>query len=125
MACCKNAPETSGRTTPPVQIRYFEDDDAKARHQALKGRQTLPEKGFIFKEASPESFPANVMVTITMHKWERFVTHLGTVDPQQKINVTLVQEFYAHLTSPTQSSVYVRGEHIQFTAAKINKFYGL
>ncbi|KAK8506885.1 hypothetical protein V6N12_046246 [Hibiscus sabdariffa] len=65
------------------------------------------------------------MATITMHKWERFVTHPGTVHPQQKINVTLVQEFYAHLTSPTQSSVYVRGEHIQFTVAKINKFYGL
>ncbi|KAL4292065.1 hypothetical protein GQ457_14G020950 [Hibiscus cannabinus] len=46
--------------------------------------------------------------------------------PQKKpINVTLVQEFYAQLASPTQSSVYVRGEQIQFTAAKINKFYGL
>ncbi|KAL4339704.1 hypothetical protein GQ457_08G027990 [Hibiscus cannabinus] len=66
------------------------------------------------------------MATIAMHKWEKFITHPGSVDPNQKpINVTLVQEFYAHLTSPTQSSVYVRGEHIQFTAAKINKFYGL
>ncbi|KAL4354266.1 hypothetical protein GQ457_06G011420 [Hibiscus cannabinus] len=66
------------------------------------------------------------MATIAMHKWEKFVTHPGSVEPNQKaINVTLVQEFYAHLTSPTQSSVYVRGEHIQFTAAKINKFYGL
>ncbi|KAL4348984.1 hypothetical protein GQ457_17G009220 [Hibiscus cannabinus] len=35
------------------------------------------------------------------------------------------REFYAHLKSPTQSFVYVRGEQIQFTAAKINKFYGL
>ncbi|KAL4384058.1 hypothetical protein GQ457_15G018490 [Hibiscus cannabinus] len=66
------------------------------------------------------------MATIAMHKWEKFVTHPGSVDPNQKsINVTLVQEFYAHLTNLTQSSVYVRGEHIQFTAAKINKFYGL
>ncbi|KAK8713282.1 hypothetical protein V6N13_148503 [Hibiscus sabdariffa] len=126
MARCKNAPETSGRTTPPVQIRYFENDDAKARHQTLKGRQTLGEKGFVFKGKSKESFPPSVMATIAMHKWEKFVTHPGSVDPNQKpINVTLVQEFYAHLTSPTQSSVYVRGEHIQFTATKINKFYGL
>ncbi|KAL4296119.1 hypothetical protein GQ457_12G015230 [Hibiscus cannabinus] len=38
---------------------------------------------------------------------------------------TTPAEFYVHLTSPTQSYVYVRGEQIQFTAAKINKFYGL
>ncbi|KAL4303710.1 hypothetical protein GQ457_10G010770 [Hibiscus cannabinus] len=45
--------------------------------------------------------------------------------PQKRpINITLVQEFYAHLTSPTQSAVYVRGEQIQFTVAKINEFYG-
>ncbi|KAK9006516.1 hypothetical protein V6N11_035552 [Hibiscus sabdariffa] len=126
MARCKNAPQTSGRTTPPVQIRYFEDDDAKARHQTLKGRQTLAEKGFVFKGTSKESFPPSVMATIAMHKWDKFVTHPGSVDPNQKpVNVTLVQEFYAHLTSPTQSSVYVRGEHIQFNAAKFNKFYGL
>ncbi|KAL4354902.1 hypothetical protein GQ457_06G011160 [Hibiscus cannabinus] len=126
MARCKNAPETSGRTIPTLQIRYFEDDDAKARHQALKGRQTLAEKGFVFKGPNKEGFPPTVMAPIAMHKWEKFVTHHGSVDPNQKpINFTLVQEFYAHLTSPTQSSVYVRGEHIQFTAAKINKFYGL
>ncbi|KAL4308367.1 hypothetical protein GQ457_01G019380 [Hibiscus cannabinus] len=126
MARYKNAPETSGRTTPTLQIRYFEDDDAKARHQTLKGRQTLAEKGFVFKGTSTEGFPPCVMATIAMHKWEKFVTHPGSVEPNQKaINVTLVQEFYAHLTSPTHSSVYVRGEHIQFTAAKINKFYGL
>ncbi|KAK9005856.1 hypothetical protein V6N11_043276 [Hibiscus sabdariffa] len=66
------------------------------------------------------------MATIAMHKWEKFATRPGTADPQKKpINVTLVQEFYSHLTSPTQSAVYVRGEQIQFTAAKINKFYGL
>ncbi|KAL4387929.1 hypothetical protein GQ457_09G015970 [Hibiscus cannabinus] len=108
------------------EIQYFEDDDAKARHQTLKGRQTLAEKGFVFKWTSKEGFPASVMATIAMHKWEKFVTHPGSVDPHQKpINVTLVQEFYAHLTSPTQSSVYVRGEQIQLIVAKINKFYGL
>ncbi|KAL4332868.1 hypothetical protein GQ457_07G006760 [Hibiscus cannabinus] len=106
MARCKSAPETSGRTTPTFQIRYFEDDDAKARNQALKGRQTLAEKGFVFKGTSTEGFPPSVMATIAMHKWEKFVTHPGSVDPNQRaINVTLVQEFYAHLTSPTQSSV--------------------
>ncbi|KAK9007291.1 hypothetical protein V6N11_051120 [Hibiscus sabdariffa] len=126
MARCKNAPETTGRGNPHVQIKYFEDDEAKARHQTLKGGQTLPEKGFVFKGTSKEGFPASVVATIAMHKWEKFVTHPGTVDPQQKpINITLVQDFYAHLKSPTQSSVYVRGEQIQFTAAKINKFYGL
>ncbi|KAL4278927.1 hypothetical protein GQ457_03G015210 [Hibiscus cannabinus] len=126
MAGCKNTPETSGRTTPTLQIRYFEDDDAKSRHQTIKGRQTLAEEGFVFKGTSTEGFPPNVMATIAMHKWEKFVAHPGAVEPNQKaINVNLVQEFYAHLTSPTQSSVYVRGEHIQFTAAKINKFYGL
>ncbi|KAL4303816.1 hypothetical protein GQ457_10G012000 [Hibiscus cannabinus] len=126
MERCKNAPETSGRTTPTLQIRYFEDDDAKARHQTIKGRQTLAEKVFVFKGTSTEGFPTNVMATIAMHKWEKFVSHPGSVEPNQKaINVNLVQEFYAHITSPTQSSVYVRGEHIQFTAAKINKFYGL
>ncbi|KAK8511843.1 hypothetical protein V6N12_000883 [Hibiscus sabdariffa] len=126
MARCKNALETTGRANPVVQIQYFEDDEAKARHQTLKGRQTLAEKGFVFKGTSKEGFPASVVATIAMHKWEKFVTHPGSVDPHQKpINVTLVQEFYAHLTSPTQSSVYVRGEQIQFTAVKINKFYGL
>ncbi|KAK9033239.1 hypothetical protein V6N11_018274 [Hibiscus sabdariffa] len=71
-------------------------------------------------------FPASVVATIAMHKWKKFVTHLGTVDPQKRlINVTLIQEFYAHLTSPTQSSFYVRGEQVQFTAVKINKFYGI
>ncbi|KAL4361519.1 hypothetical protein GQ457_04G023780 [Hibiscus cannabinus] len=126
MARCKNAPETTGRANPAVQIQYFKDDDAKARHQTLKGRQTLAEKGFVFKGTSKEGFPPSVVATIAMHKWEKFVTHPGSVDPNQKpINVTLFQEFYAHLTSPTQSSVYVRGEQIQFTAAKINKFYGL
>ncbi|KAL4296674.1 hypothetical protein GQ457_12G014290 [Hibiscus cannabinus] len=126
MARCKNAPETSGRTTPTLQIKYFEDDDARTRHQSIKGRQTLAEKGFVFKGTSTEGFPPNAMATITMHKWEKFVAHPGAAKPNQKaINVNLVQEFYAHLTSPTQSSVYVRGEHIQFTAAKINKFYGL
>ncbi|KAL4347444.1 hypothetical protein GQ457_17G008200 [Hibiscus cannabinus] len=120
------APETSGRTTPTLQIRYFEDDDAKARHQTIKGRQTLAEKGFVFKGTSIEGFPPNVMATIAMHKWEKFVAHPGAVEPNQKaINVNLVQEFYAHLTSPTQSSVYVRGENIQFTVVKINNFYGL
>ncbi|KAL4339157.1 hypothetical protein GQ457_08G028180 [Hibiscus cannabinus] len=128
MARCKNAPETSGRTTPTLHIRYFEDDDAKSRHQALKGRKTLAEKGFVFKGMRKEGFPPSVMATIAMHKWEKFVTHPGSVDPNQKpINVTLVQEFYAHLTGPTQSSLYVRGDTTgkQFTAAKINKFYGL
>ncbi|KAL4301721.1 hypothetical protein GQ457_10G009520 [Hibiscus cannabinus] len=126
MARCKNAPETSGRTTPNLQIRYFEDDNAKTRHQSIKGRQTLAEKGFVFKRTSNEGFPPNVMATIAMHKWEKSVAHPGAAEPNQKaININLVQEFYAHLTSPTQSSVYVRGEHIQFTAAKINKFYGL
>ncbi|KAK8661682.1 hypothetical protein V6N13_091278 [Hibiscus sabdariffa] len=126
MARCKNAHETTGRTNPTVQIQYFEDDDAKARHQTLKGRQTLAEKGFVFKGKRKEGFPPSVVSTIAMHKWEKFFMHPGSVDPNQKpINVTLVQEFYAHLTSPTQSSVYVRGEQIQFTATKINKFYGL
>ncbi|KAK8536033.1 hypothetical protein V6N13_104637 [Hibiscus sabdariffa] len=126
MARCKNAPETTGRANPLMQIKYFEDDEAKARYQKLKGRQTLPKKGFIFKGTSPEGFPTSVMATIAMHKWEKFATHPGTADPQKKpINVTLVQEFYSHLTSPTQLAVYVRGEQIQFTAAKINKFYGL
>ncbi|KAL4379734.1 hypothetical protein GQ457_02G025920 [Hibiscus cannabinus] len=126
MARCKNAPETSGRTTPTLQIRYFEDDDARTRHQSIKGRQTLAEKGFVFKGTSTEGFPPNVMATITVHKCQKFVAHPGAVEPNQKaINVNLVQEFYAHLTSPTQSSVYVWGEHIQFTTAKINKFYGL
>ncbi|KAK9043537.1 hypothetical protein V6N11_071873 [Hibiscus sabdariffa] len=85
MARCKNAPETTGRANPAVQIQYFEDDDTKARHQALKGRQTLAEKGFVFKGTSKEGFPPSVVATIAMHK----------------------------------------GEQIQFTAAKINKFYGL
>ncbi|KAL4303257.1 hypothetical protein GQ457_10G009380 [Hibiscus cannabinus] len=126
MARCKNAPETSGRTTPTLRIIYFEDDDAKARHQTIKGRQTLVEKGFVFKGTGTEGYPPNVMATIAMHKWEKFVTHPSSVEPNQKaINVNLVQEFYAHLTSPTQSSVYVRGENIQFTTVKINKFYGL
>ncbi|KAL4280553.1 hypothetical protein GQ457_03G020170 [Hibiscus cannabinus] len=126
MARCKNAPETTGRANPAVQIHYFEDNDAKARHQALKGRQTLAEKGFVFKGTRKEGFPPSVVATIAMHKWEKYVMHPGSVDPNQKpINVTLVQEFYVYLTSPTQSSVYVRGEQIQFTAAKINKFYGL
>ncbi|KAK8672142.1 hypothetical protein V6N13_110515 [Hibiscus sabdariffa] len=126
MARCKNAPETTVRANPTVQIRCFEDDEVKARHQTLKGRQTLTEKGFIFKGTSKEGFPTSVVATIAMHKWEKFVTHLGSVDLHQKlINVTLIQEFYAHLTSPTQSSVYVRGEQIQFTAVKIKKFYGL
>ncbi|KAL4366466.1 hypothetical protein GQ457_05G027400 [Hibiscus cannabinus] len=124
MARCKNAPETSGRTTPTLQIKYFEDDDARTRHQSIKGRQTLAENGFVFKGTSTEGFPPNVITTIAMHKWERFVAHPGATEPNQKaINVNLVQEFYTHL--PTQSFVYVRGEHIQFTAAKINKFYGL
>ncbi|KAL4339418.1 hypothetical protein GQ457_08G032800 [Hibiscus cannabinus] len=92
----------------------------------LKGRQTLPKKGFDFKWTSQEGFPASVVATIAMHKKEKSVTHPRTVDPQKRsINVTLVQEFYAHLTSPTQSFVYVGREQIQFTAAKINKFYGL
>ncbi|KAL4388749.1 hypothetical protein GQ457_09G017350 [Hibiscus cannabinus] len=126
MARCKNAPETTRRANPAVQIQYFKDDDAKARHQTLKGRQTLTEKGFVFKGTGKEGFPPSVVATIAMHKWERFVTHPGSVDPNQKpINVTLVQEFYAHLTSPTQSFVHVRVEQIQFTVAKINKFYGL
>ncbi|KAL4363265.1 hypothetical protein GQ457_04G024610 [Hibiscus cannabinus] len=77
------------------------------------------EKGFVLSLKG-------VMATIAMHKWEKFVTHPGTEDPQKRpINVTLVQEFYSHLTSPTRSLVYVRGEHIQFTSEKINKFYGL
>ncbi|KAL4280150.1 hypothetical protein GQ457_03G020600 [Hibiscus cannabinus] len=57
MARCKNAPETSGRTTPTLQIRYFEDDDAKARHQTIKGRQTLAEKGF----SSPTKKPSTLI----------------------------------------------------------------
>ncbi|KAL4362753.1 hypothetical protein GQ457_04G018730 [Hibiscus cannabinus] len=98
---------------PRCADEYFEDGEAKARHQTLKGRQTLTEKGFVFKGTSKEGFPVSVVATIAMNKWEKFVTHPGTVDPNQKpINVTLVQEFYAHLTSPTQSSVYVRGEQI-------------
>ncbi|KAK8502209.1 hypothetical protein V6N12_042706 [Hibiscus sabdariffa] len=123
MARCKNAPEITGRANPVVQIQYFKDDDVKARHQALKGRQTLAEKGFVFKGASKEGRP---LLRRASFLREKFVTHPGSVDSNQKpINVTLVQEFYAHLTSPTRSSVYVRGEQIQFTAAKINKFYGL
>ncbi|KAL4301959.1 hypothetical protein GQ457_10G011670 [Hibiscus cannabinus] len=98
----KNAPETSGRTTPTMQIKYFEDDYARTRHQSIKGRQTLAKKGFVFKGTSTEGFPPNVITTITMHKWERFVAHPGATEPNQKaINVNL------------------------FTAAKINKFYGL
>ncbi|KAL4377232.1 hypothetical protein GQ457_02G024620 [Hibiscus cannabinus] len=44
MARCKNAPETVGRTNPLVQIKFFEDDEAKARYQTVKGRQNLSEK---------------------------------------------------------------------------------
>ncbi|KAL4387330.1 hypothetical protein GQ457_09G020610 [Hibiscus cannabinus] len=96
---------------PPVQIKYFEDDEAKAKYQTLKGRQTLPEKGFVFKGTSQEGFLASFVAAIAMHKWEKFATHHGTADPRKRpINVTLVQEFYTHLTCPTQSSVYVRGE---------------
>ncbi|KAL4283966.1 hypothetical protein GQ457_16G019480 [Hibiscus cannabinus] len=68
---------------------------------------------------SQEGFPENVMATIAMHKWKKFVPHPGLANPKKKpINVTLVQEFYAQLTSPTQSTVFVRGEQVQFTAAK-------
>ncbi|KAK8578897.1 hypothetical protein V6N12_069241 [Hibiscus sabdariffa] len=119
MERCKNAPETSSRRTPPVQINFFEDDEAKERYQIIKGKQLYLEKGFVFKGTSQEGLPANVMATITMHKWERFVTHPSPPYSKVKpINVSLVQEFYAHLTSPTQSAVYVRGEQIQFMAAK-------
>ncbi|KAL4385092.1 hypothetical protein GQ457_15G016200 [Hibiscus cannabinus] len=109
MARCKNAHENSGRTTLTLQIRYFEDDDAKARHQATEG------------------FPPSVLATIAKHKWEKFVTHPGSVDPNQKaINVTLVQVFYAHLTSPTQSSVYnTTNNHSKFVSGlkgKTNDF---
>ncbi|KAL4387990.1 hypothetical protein GQ457_09G020450 [Hibiscus cannabinus] len=101
MARCQNAPETNGRANPAVQIQYFEDYEAKARHQTLKGRHTLAEKGFVFKGTSKEGFPASVVATIAMHKWDKFVTHPGSVNPNQKsINVTLVLEFFAHLTSP-------------------------
>ncbi|KAK8568671.1 hypothetical protein V6N12_007216 [Hibiscus sabdariffa] len=114
------------RRTPPVQINFFEDDEVKEHYQIIKGKQIHPEKGFVFKGTSQEGFPANVMATIAMHKWEKFVTHPSPPDSKVKpINVSLVQEFYAHLTSPTQSAVYVRGEQIQFTTAKVNKFYGL
>ncbi|KAK9020036.1 hypothetical protein V6N11_054534 [Hibiscus sabdariffa] len=98
MARCKNAPETIGlsKPPPPVEIKLFEDDEAKERYHAIKGKQTHPENGFVFK------------------------------DPKVKpINVSLAQEFYAHLTSPTQSAVYVRGEQIQVMATNVNKFYGL
>ncbi|KAL4351645.1 hypothetical protein GQ457_06G011040 [Hibiscus cannabinus] len=92
----------------------------KVNGQRLKiynGAPIIRDKGM-----SQEGFPPNVMATIPMHKWEKFVTHPGSADPQKKpINVTLVQEFYAHLTSLTQSTIFVRGEHVQFTAAKINK----
>ncbi|KAK8510715.1 hypothetical protein V6N12_067165 [Hibiscus sabdariffa] len=107
-------------------MKLFEDDEAKARYQTLKGKQTLPEKGFVFKGTGQEAFPENVMATIAMHKWEKFAAHPSPADPKKKpINVSIVQEFYAHLTSPIQSAVFVRGEQIQFTAAKVNKFYGL
>ncbi|KAK8708680.1 hypothetical protein V6N13_059718 [Hibiscus sabdariffa] len=122
----KNAPETSGRPTPPVQINFFEDAEAKERYQTIKGKQIHQEKGFVFKGTSQEGFPAKDMATISMHKWEKFVTHPSPPYSKVKpINVSLVQEFYAHLTSPTQSAIYVRGDQIQFTAAKVNNFYGL
>ncbi|KAL4360430.1 hypothetical protein GQ457_04G021670 [Hibiscus cannabinus] len=57
MARCKNTPETTGRTNPPVQIKFFKDDEAKARYQTLKGRQTLPEKGFFLGD-KPRRFPS-------------------------------------------------------------------
>ncbi|KAK8661380.1 hypothetical protein V6N13_090985 [Hibiscus sabdariffa] len=127
MARCKNEPETSGHATPTLQIKYFEDDDAKARHQAIKGRQTLAEKGFVFKGTSTEGFPPSVMATIAMHKWEKFLTHPGSVDPNQKaINVTLVQEFYAHLTKPNSVlCVCSRRAHPVYCSKDQNKFYSL
>ncbi|KAK8632201.1 hypothetical protein V6N13_028978 [Hibiscus sabdariffa] len=88
MARCKNAPETSGRRTPPVQINFFEDDEAKEHYQIIKGKKIHPEKGFVFKGTSQESFLANVMATIAMHKWEKFVTHPSPLDSKVKpINV--------------------------------------
>ncbi|KAK8715706.1 hypothetical protein V6N13_043034 [Hibiscus sabdariffa] len=38
MARCKNAPETSGRSRPPkpIEIKLFEDNEAKERYQVMK-----------------------------------------------------------------------------------------
>ncbi|KAL4383359.1 hypothetical protein GQ457_15G026560 [Hibiscus cannabinus] len=51
---CNNAPETNDRTksNPPVQINFFEDDEAKARYQTLKGRKTSLKK-FRFQGDQP------------------------------------------------------------------------
>ncbi|KAL4317990.1 hypothetical protein GQ457_18G009920 [Hibiscus cannabinus] len=102
MACCKNAPETSGRTTPTLQIRYFEDAEAKARHQALKGRKKgvfespgdLQKKGRLgitvenipslmgFDETAPEKQPMGGARTVAAAKLAALTTMSGNTRDQ-------------------------------------------
>ncbi|KAL4340152.1 hypothetical protein GQ457_08G027550 [Hibiscus cannabinus] len=80
MARCKNAPKTSSHTTPTVQIR-----------------QTLAEKGFVFKGTSNKGFPPSVMATIAMHKWENLSHILAQSTPTRIPSMSLWSRSFMHI----------------------------
>ncbi|KAL4290379.1 hypothetical protein GQ457_14G019830 [Hibiscus cannabinus] len=95
MARCKNAPETTGLANPVVQIQYFKEDDAKARHQTLKGR--LKPDGKLWMHFIKESLmPTSHTATASLSRLQLLHSILNgrSID----VGKIIVDEAYACLT---------------------------
>ncbi|KAK8698065.1 hypothetical protein V6N13_114196 [Hibiscus sabdariffa] len=129
MVRCRNAVGSS-RPPPsapePAEIAIFENEATEEQYLQIQSKQLLQENGFVFSTGERFGLPQEVYHVIVQHGWEKFARHLDEKDLKKKsINVTLIQEFYAHFTDPNQGTVSVRIERVEFTAKAINKFFAL
>ncbi|KAK8635981.1 hypothetical protein V6N13_004692 [Hibiscus sabdariffa] len=127
MVGCKTAAGSSRSPPPePAEIAIFENDATQERYLQIHSKQLLHEKGFVFSNEERFGLPQEDYDVIVKHGWEKFARHPKEKDLKKKsINVTLVKEFYAHFMDPSQRTVYVRAERVEFTAKAINKFFAI
>ena len=105
----------SSRAPPPLlnnPEKFISRDAERFYHESLFNRTFIPEQGF------PNS-NAYFNFTIQERGWTKFCEHLL---PRIAL---VVCEFHSNLRFRVDSTVYVRGKWVDFSAAAINQVYDL
>lgn len=114
---------SSSHNTPtaPAPATYdtdhFASPAAAARHEKLRHRGCIPERGF---QVSPRFEPIGKLITelLETRRWTTFGEQ-----PQTKSIDSIVTEFYANLPDARNGKVMVRGKEVPCSAAAINRHY--
>ncbi|KAH1082784.1 hypothetical protein J1N35_022545 [Gossypium stocksii] len=77
------------------------------------------EKCFLFQDTAFMGYTKAISSVVEKHGWQLFCLH------PDDVLTKVLKEFYAHLTSPDNVVIYIRGVSVLFNEYSINTQYGL